>query len=112
MAIYVDEVYRPASGGLSAQLFDTERIEVLRGPQGTLFGRNTTGGLVRYISRKPSHESDGYAELTFGENSQIKFEGAFGGLLGDRAAARVSVGVNNRDGYTENRVPGAPDYNF
>ncbi len=54
VAVYVDDVYHPASGGLSFQLFDMDRVEVLRGPQGTLFGRNTTGGLIHYVSRKPS----------------------------------------------------------
>ena len=53
VAVYVDDVYHPASGGLSFQLFDMDRVEVLRGPQGTLFGRNTTGGLIHYVSKKP-----------------------------------------------------------
>ena len=53
VAVYLDDVYRPAMGGLSFQLFDMERVEVLRGPQGSLFGRNTTGGLVHYITRPP-----------------------------------------------------------
>ena len=56
VAVYVDDVYRPASGGLSFQLFDLQRVEVLRGPQGTLFGRNTTGGLVHFISKRPTDE--------------------------------------------------------
>src|SRR5918993_3510904 len=63
VAVYVDDVYHPASGGLSFQLFDIDRIEVLRGPQGTLFGRNTTGGLVHYVSRKPSQTFDAYIDV-------------------------------------------------
>ena len=63
VAVYVDDVYRPASGGLSFQLFDLQRVEVLRGPQGTLFGRNTTGGLVHFISKRPTDELDGYIDL-------------------------------------------------
>ena len=109
VAIYVDEVYHPATGGLSFQLFDMERIEVLRGPQGSLFGRNTTGGLVHYVSRRPADEVDGYFNLTGGSNSQIKLEAAIGGPLGDSVAGRLSVATNQYDGYTDNRA--GPDYN-
>ena len=110
VAVYVDDVYRPAMGGLSFQLFDMERVEVLRGPQGTLFGRNTTGGLVHFISKRPTDELDGYVNLTGGSNSQIKFEGAIGGPIGESVAGRISVATNKHDGYTENRGTG-PDYN-
>ena len=110
VAVYLDEVYRPAMGGLSFQLFDIERVEVLRGPQGSLFGRNTTGGLVHYISKRPTREVDGYLSLTGGSESQIKFEGALSGPLGDTVTGRLSVATNTHDGYTENRGTG-PDYN-
>ena len=66
VAVYVDEIYRPAMGGLSFQLFDVDRVEVLRGPQGSLFGRNTTGGLVHYITRRPTQELDGYLDVAGG----------------------------------------------
>ena len=69
VAVYVDDVYRPASGGLSFQLFDLQRVEVLRGPQGTLFGRNTTGGLVHFISKRPTDELDGYIDLQVRRNT-------------------------------------------
>lgn len=111
VAVYVDDIYRPAMGGLSFQLFDTERVEVLKGPQGTLFGRNTTGGLVHFVSKRPTREFDGYVDLTAAEYGQVKFEGAVGGPLGDTVAARLAVATNKHDGYTENRFPGAPDYN-
>ncbi len=110
VAVYVDDVYRPAMGGLSFQMFDMERVEVLRGPQGTLFGRNTTGGLIHFISKRPTDELDGYVNLTGGSNSQIKFEGAIGGPIGASVAGRISAAVNQHDGYTENRGTG-PDYN-
>ena len=109
VAVYVDDVYRPAMGGLSFQLFDVERIEVLRGPQGSLFGRNTTGGLVHYITRRPGEETEGYADLTLGDFSQVKAEAAIGGSLGENSAGRLSVAMHKHDGYTENRV--GPDYN-
>ena len=110
VAVYLDDVYRPAMGGLSFQLYDMERVEVLRGPQGSLFGRNTTGGLVHYITRRPSDEFDGYFSVTGASNSQIKFEGAVGGPLGESVSGRLSVAINNHDGYTDNRGSG-PDYN-
>ncbi|HEX2139156.1 MAG TPA: TonB-dependent receptor, partial [Woeseiaceae bacterium] len=109
VAVYVDDVYRPAMGGLSFQLFDMERVEVLRGPQGTLFGRNTTGGLVHYVSRRPTEEPDGYINGTFGDFGQVKLEGAIGGPIGDTLAGRLSLATNQHDGWTENRA--GPDYN-
>jgi len=109
VAVYVDEVYRPAMGGLSFQLFDMERVEVLRGPQGTLFGRNTTGGLVHYVSRRPTDELDGYVNATLGDFSQLKLEGAIGGPITDSVAGRLSLATNKHDGWTENRA--GPDYN-
>jgi iron complex outermembrane receptor protein len=111
VAVYVDEVYRPASGGLSFQLFDLERVEVLKGPQGTLFGRNTTGGLVHFISKRPTDELDGYVDLQYGSYDQIKAEGAIGGPLGDTFSARLSAAMDKYDGWTENRFAGTPDYN-
>jgi iron complex outermembrane recepter protein len=109
VAVYVDDVYRPAMGGLSFQLFDVERVEVLRGPQGTLFGRNTTGGLVHYVSRRPTEEPDGYVNATFADFSQVKLEGALGGSISDAVAGRLSLAMNQHDGWTENRA--GPDYN-
>jgi outer membrane receptor protein involved in Fe transport len=106
VAVYVDDVYRPASGGLSFQLFDLQRVEVLRGPQGTLFGRNTTGGVVHFISKRPTEEVDGFVDLTYGSYNQIKAEAAFGGPIGDTVSGRLSAAMNKHDGWTENRCCG------
>jgi iron complex outermembrane receptor protein len=111
VAVYVDDVYHPASGGLSFQLFDMDRVEVLRGPQGTLFGRNTTGGLVHFVSRKPTDTFDAYLDLTGADFGQIKVEGAIGGPLSEHVDARLSFATDHHDGYTKNRFPGGPDYN-
>jgi len=109
---YFDEVYRGAMGGLDLQLFDMERIEVLRGPQGTLYGRNTTGGLINFISRKPTDKFTGYGELSGGSYDQIKFEGAVSGpLVPDKLLGRLSIATNNASGYTKNRFPGVGDFN-
>ena len=104
IAVYRDEVYQAAMPGLTFQLFDMERVEVLRGPQGTLYGRNATGGLVHFITAKPSDEGGGYGELSIGEYSQVKFEGALGGPITGNSQARVSVATNHHDGYVENRI--------
>jgi len=104
VAIYLDDVYISNASGAGFQLFDMERVEVLRGPQGTLFGRNATGGLVHYISKKPTSEADGYASLTFGAYNQRKFEGAISGEISEDILGRLSVVINKHDGYIDNRI--------
>lgn len=104
VAVYIDEAYVSAASGAGFQLFDMERVEILRGPQGTLFGRNATGGLVHYITRKPSQETDGYIDVTYGDNNQIKLEGAVGGGLTDAVSGRLSFLRNKHDPYIKNRI--------
>ena len=111
VAVYVDDVYKPAMGGLSLQLFDVERIEVLRGPQGALYGRNTTGGVIHYVTKRPSEEFEAYVDASVGDFSQYKAEGAVGGSIADGVMGRISVGYNSHDGWTKNRTPGVQDYN-
>jgi len=112
VAVYIDEVYVSAIAGATFQLFDIERVEILRGPQGTLFGRNTSGGLAHFITKKPTFgEYEGYLDVSLAENSQIKSELAFNAPLGDNAAVRVSLAQNKFDGYVDNRVSGVRDPN-
>ena len=111
-AVYVDEFYKANLSGLDFQLFDLERAEVLRGPQGTLFGRNATGGLVQYITVKPSQETDGYVDVTAGEYGKFVTEGAIGGGLTDTIAGRLSVIYSKHDGFNDqNDFPGRKDGN-
>jgi len=110
IAIYVDEVYISQMSGAGFMLFDMERAEVLRGPQGTLFGRNATGGLVQYVTVKPSQEAGGYSSFTYGEYNQMKYQGAVGVPLTDRLSMRFSGALHQRDGYIENREH--PDLNL
>jgi iron complex outermembrane receptor protein len=102
VALYLDEVYISQMSGAGFQLFDMERVEILRGPQGTLFGRNATGGLVHYITRKPSSDANGYLKGTVGENEQYRVEGAISGGT-ETLSARLSGSYHNNDGYITNR---------
>ncbi|MDP2325046.1 MAG: TonB-dependent receptor, partial [Gammaproteobacteria bacterium] len=111
VAVYVDDVYKPAMGGLALQLFDIERIEVLRGPQGALFGRNSTGGVIHYVTKRPSEEFEAYADVSYGDYDQFKAEGAVGGAIADGVMGRLSLGSNEHDGWTNNRTAGVQDYN-
>lgn len=108
VALYLDEVYISQMSGAGFMLFDMERVEILKGPQGTLYGRNATGGLAHYLTRKPTQEFEGYGRLIIGDYEQIKFDGAIGGGFGDKVSARLSVAHHQNDGYVTNVFPGAP----
>jgi iron complex outermembrane receptor protein len=103
-AVYSDGAYMSFIGAIGAQMYDVERIEVLRGPQGTLFGRNSTGGLIQLINRRPTDKFEGYAELTYASYNQVKFEGAVGGPLSPTLFSRLSVSTNRQDGYIKNNI--------
>ncbi len=113
-AVYLDEGYFAIAQAQTFAVFDIERVEILKGPQGTLFGRNATGGLVQYVSRKPSLEVvEGFADFTYGvfdseaDADQFRVEAAVGGPLSLNFGARVAVMYNQHDGYLENRYPQA-----
>ena len=107
VAIYIDGIYRGTQVGQTLQLFDVERVEALRGPQGTLYGRNATGGLLHFISKKPTSEFEAHGDLTFGSHDTLNFEGAVSGpIAGDKLSGRISYRTNNADGYMENRLGG------
>jgi len=101
--MYIDGLYRPRSGQALASYLDLERVEVLRGPQGTLFGRNTFGGLINIITVKPDTEAfDFGGAVTYGEYDLTKFEGFVNVPLGDTAAFRVTASNTTADPYIEN----------
>ena len=105
-AVYVDEVYKGALAGLDFALFDLERAEILKGPQGTLFGRNATGGLISYTTRKPTDELEGYATVGAGSFGDMKAEGAIGGAISDTVSGRFSAVYHTNDGVRNNVRPG------
>jgi iron complex outermembrane receptor protein len=105
VGIYADDVYLNAPIAGSSALFDLERIEILRGPQGTLYGKNTTGGAVNILSQKPSLSAptNGYTTLGLGTDNERIVDTALGGVLvEDRLAARLSLYSEERDGFTKN----------
>ncbi|MCF2907829.1 TonB-dependent receptor [Pseudoalteromonas sp. DL2-H2.2] len=106
VSLVVDEVVQENPILKGFPVFDIARIEVLRGPQGTLFGRNTPAGLVKFDSVKPSQEFDGYAAVSYGSNSSIDFEGAAGTGLTDKISTRVSVLVQDKPDYIDVKAPG------
>ncbi len=89
-AVYVDEGYIGFSQGQQLGLFDLERVELLKGPQGTLFGRNATGGLVHFITHQPAAERSAYAALAYGSFNQVRVEGAVGGAVSPSINGRLS----------------------
>lgn len=104
-AVYVDEGYIAAPQGQVFALFDLDRVEVLKGPQGTLFGRNATGGLVHYISKKPTKNFEASADLTYGSYDQVRVEGALSGPLTDTLSARLAVLSNQHGPIIKNVYP-------
>ncbi len=111
-AVYLDDGYIAIAQGQSFALFDIERVEILKGPQGTLFGRNATGGLVNYISRKPSLEKwEGFLDVKYGildsrkSPGTLTVEGAAGGPLSDKIGVRGAFRVNAQQPWLINQYP-------
>ena len=106
VAYYQDGIYVGRPTAQLGGIFDLERVEVLKGPQGTLYGRNATAGAISVISHAPTPETTGYADLSYGNYNTTKFDGAIGGGLADGLSGRLAVQSQYRDGYGKNLVTG------
>ncbi len=103
VGIYIDGVYRSRQSSAISDLVDLERVEVLKGPQGTLFGRNTISGAIQYISKAPDDELGGWLELQAGNLDHLNFKGAINvPIIEGKLATRVSGSISKRDGYVDN----------
>ncbi len=107
VGIYLDDVYIARPQGALLDVFDVERIEVLRGPQGTLYGKNTIGGAIKYVSRPLEEDFSGRGSITVGSYSQRDGKTSFNVPLGDSGfVIRAAAAGLNRDGYGENLITG------
>ena len=104
VALYVDDAYISLNTISNFSLLDVDRVEVLRGPQGTLFGRNATGGLLHFISRRPTQETEGFIDLQLGQDGRQRVEGALSGGLSESTSGRISFLHNSNDGLMSNDI--------
>ena len=108
VSVVTDGVYQLVDSTSQLASLDLSRIEVLRGPQGTLHGRNSVGGTVNYFTTEPSQEADGYLALGFAEYDQQKLEGAYGQGISENTSFRFSFNISQQDeGFTKNLSEGA-----
>lgn len=110
-AIFYDDTYLVSSAMGAIGLFDLERVEVLKGPQGGLYGRNTTGGAVRIISAKPSTtDFDGYGQVSYGRWDRTKLEGAFNApVIEDKLGLRFAASIDQGGGWQDSLVTAEDD---
>jgi len=106
VAFYVDEVYIATPAARQLDLFDLARVEVLRGPQGVLFGRNALGGAINVTTAPMGEETTGYLEASFGNYNLQRYGGAVSGKLSDSLYGKMSFLYHDREGYTENTFTG------
>ena len=112
VSVYVDDVYMPRAISGIYSFNDIERIEVLKGPQGTLYGRNATGGAIRIITKNPEMEFDANAAVTYGTDDRIALDGMINIPISDTAAFRLALRHDESDGYAKNEAPNAPYDNY
>lgn len=110
VGVYVDDVYYSRIRGTQFDLLDLERIEILRGPQGTLYGKNTIGGAMKLVSRRPDQEFRARGSVAYGDYDLIEAQGAVSGPVTENLALGLSVLHSERGGYVTDPVTGA-EYN-
>lgn len=109
VGMQVDGIVLGRPSYFDTALIDVQRIEVLRGPQGTLYGKNTTGGLINVVTGRPSQELEAEADLTFGDYDLKQMRGYMSGGITDTVSARAAFTVLEREGWAEDRNPANPD---
>ncbi len=102
VALHIDGVYVGRNSAAISDIFDVQRVEVLRGPQGTLYGRNATGGSVNIITNRPTDVSEGYADITYGNYNEFRVRGVANVPLTENLSSRVSIFSESHDGFVEN----------
>ncbi len=108
VGVVIDGVYRPRNGVGFGDLGELERIEVLKGPQGTLFGKNTSAGVINVITKRPSYQQSAEAELTIGNYGAVGVAGSYGDSFNDMSAFRLYAAKRKRDGYLDVRTGAGP----
>ncbi|MHB8913333.1 MAG: TonB-dependent receptor, partial [Lysobacter sp.] len=108
VGIVIDGVYRPRNGVGFGDLGEIERIEVLKGPQGTVFGKNTSAGVINVITRRPSFDTTVEGELTIGNYGAVGAAGSLNTTVGENAAFRIYGAKRKRDGFSEVRTGAGP----
>ena len=112
VGIYVDDVYYSRVASSTFDFLDVKQIEVLRGPQGTLYGKNTTAGAINITSRQPTFDFEGRAELSVGNYGYVQAKSAVSGPVTDKLALRLAVSATSRDGTVRNITTGVRDNNL
>ncbi len=111
VGVFIDGVYRSRSAARIGDLPKLQRIEVLRGPQSTLFGKNASAGVVSVVSAKPSFDPEGYVEAGYGNYNNLTAKGYFTTGISDSVAFSIGGNVNKRDGYVESGLSDVSDFN-
>jgi len=111
VAVYLDDVYLMRPNLFDQGALDIRRVEVLRGPQGTLFGRNTIAGVINIATADPSRDFEGEGDATYGRYDLMQFRAGLSAPLGDKAGFRISGSITDRDGWFRQLTPGLPDFN-
>ncbi|MEW5250655.1 TonB-dependent receptor [Microbulbifer sp. 2201CG32-9] len=107
VGVYTDEVFASSPAYLGGQLFDIQRVEVLKGPQGTLYGKNTTGGAINFITNKPTDTLEAYLEADYSSFNTLEVTSAVSNALSDSVRGRLSINyVKSQDGWQQDEVTG------